>query len=81
MREDALTAAVGDLGTCGAPGQISGAIPESLWYCAAEYVNRNPFATHVNKLSRDVYNNDLLLWSMLTYCKVNIFPGSQQYHI
>jgi serine/threonine protein kinase len=69
MRDGALTGAVGDLGTCGAPNQISGVINGSLWYCAPEYLSGSPFADHANKPSRDVYNYGLLLWSMLTYCK------------
>jgi serine/threonine protein kinase len=81
MRDGALTAAVGDLGTCGAPSQISGVITGSLWYCAPEYLYGSPFTDHVNKPSRDVYNFGLLLWSMLTYCKENPFPRGQQYDI
>jgi len=81
MRAGALTAAIGDLGTCGAPSQISGVINGSLGYCAPEYLSGSPFAGHTNKPSRDVYNYGLLLWSMLTYCKENPFPRDQQFEI
>jgi serine/threonine protein kinase len=81
MREGALAAAVGDLGTCGAPNQISGIITGTLSYCAPEYLDGSPFADHVNKPSRDVYNYGLLLWSMLTLCKEDPFPRGQQYDI
>lgn len=76
IRNDVLTAAVGDLGTCGSSTQSLGVIPGSLGYCAPEYLGQSQFAAFVNQPSRDVYNFGLLLWSMLTRCKELPFPTS-----
>ncbi|KAI3316853.1 kinase-like domain-containing protein [Xylariaceae sp. AK1471] len=80
-RDGVLTAAVGDLGTCGISSQVSGVIPGSIRFCAPEYYSRSFFASYVNKPSRDVYNFGLLLWSMLTSCKELPFPAEEQFEI
>ncbi|RYP90664.1 hypothetical protein DL770_003202 [Monosporascus sp. CRB-9-2] len=80
-RDGVLTAAVGDLGTCGTSSQVSGVIPGSIRFCAPEYYNRSRFSSYVNKPSRDVYNFGLLLWSMLTSCKELPFPADKQFEI
>jgi serine/threonine protein kinase len=80
-RDSVLTAAVGDLGTCGTPSQVSGAIPGSIRFCAPEYHNGSVFASYINKPSRDVYNFGLLLWSILTSCKELPFPADKQFEI
>ncbi|KAH7063019.1 kinase-like domain-containing protein [Macrophomina phaseolina] len=80
-RDGVLTAAVGDLGTCGACTQTSGVIIGSLHYCAPEYHRGSPFAEHINSLSRDIYNYGLLLWSILTFCRENPFAPTQRFMI
>lgn len=80
-RDGVLTAAVGDLGTCGSSRQASGVIPGSLRYCAPEYLGRSPFAPYANQPSRDVYNFGLLLWSMLNKCKELPFPAAMQVEV
>lgn len=80
-RNGVLTAAVADLGTCGTSSQVSGAIPGSIRFCAPEYHSGSPFASFVNKPSRDVYNFGLILWSMLMSCKELPFPSDKQFEI
>ncbi|KAI8635265.1 kinase-like domain-containing protein [Xylariaceae sp. FL1651] len=80
-RDGVLTAAVGDLGTCGTACQVSGAIPGSIRYCAPEYHAKSLHASYVNKYSRDIYNFGLLLWSILTSCNELPFPADKQFEI
>ncbi len=81
-RGDVLTAAVGDLGTCGTSCEVSeGIIPGSIRFCAPEYHTRSGFTSYINKSPRDVYNFGLLLWSMLTSCKEIPFPAEKQFEI
>lgn len=81
LRNDTVTAAVADLGTCGTLSQTTGIINGSRWYCAPEYHQGSPFFSFINKPSRDVYNYGLILWSMMTYCREPPFPTSEQYSI
>ncbi|KAI0911974.1 kinase-like domain-containing protein [Ustulina deusta] len=73
-RGDVLTAAVGDLGTCGTSCEVSeGIIPGSIRFCAPEYHTRSGFTSYINKSPRDVYNFGLLLWSIIPVDR--LIPG------
>ncbi|KAH8647689.1 kinase-like domain-containing protein [Xylariales sp. PMI_506] len=74
MRKNNMTAAVADLGTCGASSQPESRINGSQWYCAPEYYDGSPFSDHANKPPRDVYNYGLVLWSMMIRCRELPFP-------
>jgi serine/threonine protein kinase len=79
MREEVLTAAVGDLDTCAVPTRNQGgAINGTVRYAPPEYQSRSPYREHVNRPSRDVYNYGLLVWSISTGCARHPFPPDLQ---
>jgi serine/threonine protein kinase len=81
MRDGQLTAAVGDLGTCGVVSQTSGTIPGTRSFYAPEVFERSPFHHLANQPARDIYSFGILVLSILTRCSRDPFPYLEQFNI
>ncbi|ORX97680.1 hypothetical protein BCR34DRAFT_607185 [Clohesyomyces aquaticus] len=74
FRNDRVTCALADFGTCGTSGQSveeDGIIPGTPGFCAPEYYRSSCFHHWVNMPTRDVYGLGLIIFSIATN---NILP-------